>query len=76
MADKNKSELVTYLIWGSSSATALVGLEVAGYFFGNYLDMRFGTDPLFKLVLMVLGIVLSVTSLIFIYLKLGKTDGK
>lgn len=76
MADKKKSELTNYLVWGSSSATMLVGLEVAGYFFGNYLDIRFGTDPLFKLVLMVLGIIISVASLILIFLKLGKTDGK
>ncbi|AHF11085.1 MULTISPECIES: AtpZ/AtpI family protein [Dehalobacter] len=76
MADKFAGDVVKYMLWGSSSASALVGLEVGGYFFGNYLDTRFGTDPLFKAVLMILGILFSILSLILIYLKLGKTDGK
>lgn len=76
MADKNTGGWIKYIAWGSTIATALVGTEVGGYFLGNFLDIRLGTDPWFKLSLMVVGIFLNMGYLVAFFLKQGKADDK
>lgn len=74
MADKNKNNWLTYMAWGSTIATALAGLVGGGYYIGNYLDSRLGTDPWLKIVLMISGVILGVSYLIISLNKLGKSN--
>lgn len=61
------------MAFGSTIATALAGLVGGGYLLGNYLDIRCGTDPLFKIILMIAGVFLGIGYLIVSLNKLGKS---
>ncbi len=74
MSDKNVSNWVKYMAWGSTAATALAGLVGGGYYLGNYLDMKWGTDPWLKIVLMISGLILGVSYLFVSLSKFGKTE--
>lgn len=73
MADKKISNWVKYMAWGSTIATALAGLVGGGYYIGNFLDTRLGTDPWLKVVLMISGVILGIAYLIISLNKLGKS---
>lgn len=76
MADRNISTWVKYMALGSTIATSLAGLVAGGYYIGNYLDSRLGTDPLLKVVLMIAGVALGISYLIISLNKLGNSNDK
>lgn len=61
------------MAWGSTISTSLAGLVAGGYFLGNYLDTRWGTNPWLKIVLMISGLALGISYLITTLSKLGKS---
>lgn len=50
---------------GSSIATSLAGLVWGGFLLGRYLDNRWGTQPWLTIVLMLSGLVLGGSYLVF-----------
>jgi F0F1-type ATP synthase assembly protein I len=50
---------------------------IGGVYFGNYLDLRFGTGGIFLLIFVVVGVMTAFMNLFRITLrKTGKKDGK
>jgi len=74
VVDNNRNGWVKYMAWGTTIASALAGLVGGGYFLGNYLDSVWGTDPWFKVVFMVAGVILGIAYLIVSLKKLGEAD--
>lgn len=74
MAEKNFSNWLKYMAWGSTIATTLAGLAGGGYLLGNYLDSRLGTDPWLKIILMIVGVALGISYLIYSLTKLGNSS--
>ena len=74
VADLNNHKWIKYMAWGSTVATALAGLVGGGYYLGNYLDSRWGTDPRLKIGLMLVGVVLGIAYLIISLSKMGKSN--
>ncbi|HWQ70751.1 MAG TPA: AtpZ/AtpI family protein [Desulfitobacteriaceae bacterium] len=59
---------------GTSISSTLAGLVLGGFFFGQYLDNRWGTRPLMQLSLMLIGLVLGGIFFVMALIKLGNTD--
>lgn len=76
MSKNSWSSWIKYAALGSSIATTLAGLVGGGYFLGDYLDSRWGTDPLLKIILMLVGVVLGIGYLIVSLNNLGKSKEK
>jgi F0F1-type ATP synthase assembly protein I len=74
MADKDMSNWVRYMAWGSTIAAALAGLVAGGFFLGRYLDSRLGTIPYLTIVCMLAGLILGIAYLVLSLIKLGKSD--
>jgi len=74
MADKNIGKWVKYMALGSVISTTLAGLVVGGYLLGNFLDIRFGMDPLFKIVLILAGVFLGLGYIIMTLARLAKRN--
>jgi len=75
MTDKGKKNTwLRYAALGSSIATTLAGLAGGGFFLGKYLDDRWGTDPIFKIGLIIIGVFLGISYMIVTLNKLGKMD--
>ena len=56
MADNNSSSWLKHMAWGSVIATSLAGLVGGGYLLGSFIDSRWGTNPLFRIALMLFGV--------------------
>jgi F0F1-type ATP synthase assembly protein I len=52
----------------------LAAAPLIGYFLGRWLDVKFGTEPLFMLILLVLGLVAGVRETVLIIRKAQDTD--
>lgn len=76
MTSKKINNLVKYIAWGSTIATVLAGLVAGGYFLGNFLDSRLGTDPWLKVVLILGGVFLGIGYLVMSLINLGKFDNE
>ncbi|KUO61977.1 MAG: ATPase [Gracilibacter sp. BRH_c7a] len=74
MAKNDVNNWVRYMALGSMIATSLAGLVGGGYFLGNFLDSLLGTDPILKIVIMLLGVALGIAYLVFTLRKLGKVN--
>jgi len=74
MDKKGYKNWVKYMLWGSTIATTLAGLVAAGFFLGNYLDSALNTDPLLKIVLMILGVIFGLIYMVVSLSNLGKSD--
>ncbi len=72
MPDKKEKPASSYLFSGFSFASTLIGSEIAGYYIGDLLDTRAHTVFLFKLVLMIAGVVLSIADLFFVYSRTSR----
>ena len=59
---------------GSSISTTLAGLVGGGFFLGRYLDERWGTRPLFTLILMISGLILGGIYLVITLKRLGASN--
>ncbi|MCB8816243.1 MULTISPECIES: AtpZ/AtpI family protein [Desulfosporosinus] len=64
------------LVVGSNISTSLAILVGGGFFLGRYLDVRWQTEPLFTISLMLIGLVLGGSYLVITLMKLGASDDK
>lgn len=71
---ENRKVLLRAVSIGTSISSTLAGLVLGGFFFGRYLDTRWGTRPWMELLLMLSGVVLGGAYLVVTLIKLGKTD--
>lgn len=76
MPEKKPGNWMTYMAWGTTISTTLAGLTGGGYFLGNYLDSRLGTNPWLKIVLIIAGLMLGIAYLVVSLSKLGKSNGE
>ncbi|WP_206811216.1 AtpZ/AtpI family protein [Paradesulfitobacterium ferrireducens] len=75
MAENRKTWLKA-VSFGTSIATTLAGLVGGGYFFGRFLDRRWGFTPWLELVFMLVGLVFGGAYLVTTLKKFGMTDGE
>ncbi|KJR47033.1 ATP synthase protein I [Desulfosporosinus sp. I2] len=61
---------------GSTISTSLAGLVGGGFFLGRYIDSRWGTEPWFTILLMLLGLILGGSYLVVTLKRLGAADDK
>lgn len=59
---------------GTTISSTLAGLVLGGFFFGQYLDSRWGTHQLMQLSLMLTGLVLGGIYLVMAVIKFVKTN--
>lgn len=59
---------------GTSMAMTLAGLVFGGFLLGRYLDVRWGTEPLFLLVFMLGGLVLGGVYIVVVLREFGMTN--
>ena len=62
------------LALGSTISTTLAALVGGGYFLGHYLDGRWDTEPVLTITMMLVGLVLGGSYLVFALKKLGTAD--
>lgn len=73
MVEKRAGSWVKYMAVGTTVATSLAVLVGGGYLLGSFLDNRLNTDPLLKVVFMILGVILGFTYVMVTLNKLGKS---
>lgn len=74
--NENRMTLVKAMAFGTSIATSIAGLVGGGYLLGRFLDQRWGTQPWLQLFLMLMGLVLGGSYLVFTLRKFGVSDDK
>ena len=65
--------MLRYAAIGSTIGTTLAGLVIGGYFLGAFLDGKFGTYPLFSLILILAGVGFGIAYLFVTIGKLAKS---
>lgn len=70
----NRLTLVKAMAFGTSIATTLAVLVGGGYLLGRYLDLRWGTQPWFQLLCILIGLIFGGSYLVVSLRKLGVSD--
>ena len=61
---------------GSTISTTLAGLVIGGFFLGQYLDSRLGTEPALTITLILAGLVLGGSYMVVTLSRLGSGNDK
>ena len=70
----NHLTLVKAMAFGTSIATTLAVLVGGGYLLGRYIDLRWGTQPWFQLLGILIGLIIGGSYLVVSLRKLGVSD--
>ncbi|MDR1070651.1 MAG: AtpZ/AtpI family protein [Gracilibacteraceae bacterium] len=74
--EKKTGSWLRYAAVGSSISCTLAGCVAGGYFLGAFLDRRLATAPLFTVMLIIGGVALGISYLVWTLTRISAASGK